>query len=318
LLPASRSREAPLPTTYMKTETPLVSIGLPVYNGERFVAEAIQCVLDQTFSDWELIICDNSSTDRTLAICRRLAQQDSRIHVHQNARNMGVCFNYSEVFRLSRGHYFKWIAHDDLFAPRFIESCIQELEKDERAVLAFPKMCHVDAEGRVLRRQVSDLSVLGPTAESRAKRFMALATQGTDFLWLAYGLIRRDVLQQSGSMGLYAGSDHVLLFRIALRGCIKQVEEEMFFRREHSEASTCKRGSTVRERAIFAYADDNRRLVLPWCRILKEHLSTVLNTPISFWSRLGCTIAVLTRFLAAWKFFVEEALHSPLDALRSK
>jgi glycosyltransferase involved in cell wall biosynthesis len=302
----------------MKTETPLVSIGLPVYNGENFVAEAIQCVLNQTFSDWELIICDNGSTDRTLSICREFAEQDSRIRVYQNARNMGVSFNFNEVFRLSSGQYFKWIAHDDLFAPRLIESCIQELENDERVVLVFPKMCYVDADGRLLRRQASQLSVLGPTAESRVERFMALAAQGMDFIWLAYGLIRRDVLEQSGAMGLYAGDDQVLLFKVALRGRIKQIEEEMFFRREHREASTCKRGSTVRERAKFAYADDKRRLVLPWCRMLKEHLICVMNSPIPPWGRLRCTTAVLKRFLAAWKFFVEEAIHSPLDVLRSK
>jgi glycosyltransferase involved in cell wall biosynthesis len=302
----------------MNTETPLVSIGLPVYNGENFVAEAIRCVLDQTFSNWELVICDNSSTDRTVSICREFADHDNRIRVYQNARNMGVSFNYNEVFRRSRGQYFKWIAHDDLFAPRFIERCIQELEQDESVILVLPKMCYVDADGRQLRRQAFDLSVLGTTPEYRAKRFMALAAQGMDFIWLAYGLIRRDVVEQSGAMGLYAGDDQVLLFKIALRGCIKQIEEEMFFRREHPEASTVKQGSTVRERAKFAYADDNRRLVLPWCRMLKEHLICVLNSPIPFWGRLRCTTAVLKRFSAAWKFFVEEAMHSPLDALRSK
>jgi glycosyltransferase involved in cell wall biosynthesis len=302
----------------MKTEMPLVSLGLPVCNGENFVAEAIQCVLDQTFYNWELIICDNSSTDRTVAICRAFADQDNRIRLYQNARNMGVCFNFDKVYRLSRGQYFKWVSHDDLFAPQFIESCIQEFEKDDRVVLAFPKLSYVDADGRLLRRQASELSVLGPTAESRVKRFMTLAARGTDFLWLQYGLIRRDVLEQSGSMGWYAGSDQVLLFKIALRGCIKQLNEEMFFRREHPEAETCKRGPTVRERAKGAYADDNRRLVLPWCRLLKEHLICVLNSPIPFWDKLRCTTAVLKRFLAAWKFFVEEAMHSPLDALRSK
>jgi glycosyltransferase involved in cell wall biosynthesis len=306
------------PTTRMKTETPLVSIGLPVYNGENFVAEAIQCVLNQTFSNWELVICDNCSTDRTMAICRQFADRDSRIRVYQNARNMGVCFNYSEVFRLSRGQYFKWMAHDDLFAPRFIETCIRELEKNESVVLVFPKMCYVDADGRLLRRQASELSVSGPTAESRVERFMAMAAQGTDFIWLAYGLLRRDVVERNGSLGLYAGSDQVLLFKIALCGCIKQINEEMFFRREHPEAETCRRGSTVRQRAKGAYADDNRRFVFPWCRMLKEHLLCVLNSPIPFLGRLQCTAAVLRRFLAAWKFFVEEAIHSPLDALRSK
>lgn len=302
----------------MKTEAPLVCFGLPIYNGENFVAEAIRCVLAQTFADWELIICDNCSTDRTIAICRQFAHKDSRIRLCQNSRNMGVCFNFDRAFRLSRSKYFKWVAHDDLFSPRFIETCIQELAKDEQVVAVFPRLAYVNTDGRVLRRQASELSVLGLTPESRVKQFMALAAQNTDFLWLQYGLIRRDVLEQSGSMGWYAGSDHVMLFKIALRGCIKQIEEEMFFRREHPEASTLKRGSTVRERAKGAYADDNRRLVLPWCRILKEHLICVIKSPIPFWGKLRCTAAVLKRFLATWKFFVEEAIHSPLDALRSK
>jgi glycosyltransferase involved in cell wall biosynthesis len=302
----------------MKTEKSLVSIGLPVYNGEKFVAEAIQCVLNQTYSNWELIICDNHSSDRTVAICRQFADQDSRIRLYQNARNMGASFNYNEVFRLSRGQYFKWIAHDDLFAGQFIERCVQELEKNESVVLVSPRICHVDADGRPLREQGSELSVSGATAESRATRLMSLAAQGSDFIWLAYGLFRRDVVESSGAMGLHAGDDQVLLFKIALRGCIKQIGDQLFFRREHAEASTCKRGSTVRERAKFAYADDNRRLVLPWCRLLKEHLTCVMNSSIPFWGRLRCTTAVLRRFLAAWKFFVEEAIHSPLDALRSK
>src|SRR5690349_18986725 len=115
----------------MDIRSPRVSIGLPVYNGERFVGDAIQCVLDQTYSNWELIICDNCSTDRTLSICRTFADQDRRIRIYQNPRNMGVCFNYREVFRLSSGEYFKWMAHDDLFAPDFVASCVEELEKEK-------------------------------------------------------------------------------------------------------------------------------------------------------------------------------------------
>lgn len=301
----------------MNSEVPLVSIGLPVYNGESYVAEAIQCVLDQTFSNWELIICDNHSNDRTLAICRRFADQDPRIRLYQNTRNMGVCFNYREVFRHSRAKYFKWMTHDDLFAPRFLETCVRELEEDKQIVLVFPKMRVVNADGQILRRQTYDLSVLEQSADARAEHFMKIAALGMDFIWLAYGLVRHDVLQQCGAMGLYAGADQVLLFKIAVRGSIKQIDEEMFFRREHPQAETCRRGSTVRERAKGAYADDNRRFVFPWCRILKEHLICVFKSPMSFWGRARCLAAILKRFSAVWKLFAEEAIHSPLDALRS-
>lgn len=300
----------------MVTE-PLVSIGLPVYNGENFVGEAIQCVLSQTFSNWELIICDNRSTDRTMSICREFADADNRIHVYQNARNMGVAFNFNEVFRLSRGRYFKWITHDDLFAPGFIDSCMRELERDDRVILAFPEISYIDADGRPLPSQTCELSIVGPTADSRVIRLMCLEGQGTDIFWSQYGLIRRDALEQTGVMGFYNGSDQVLLLEIALRGCLKQVEEKLFFRREHPAASTSRRGWTARESARFVYADDTRTLVFPYCRMLKEHLLCIMDSPIPFWEKLRCTAAVLKRFLIQWKYFAEEAILSPLQALRS-
>jgi glycosyltransferase involved in cell wall biosynthesis len=296
---------------------PLVSMGMPVFNGANFVSEAIECALSQTFSDWELIICDNCSTDRTVNICREFATHDSRIHIYQNVRNMGVNFNFNEVFRLSRGRYFKWITHDDLFSPEFIESCIRELEKDERVILAFPKISYINADGRLLPRRTAELSVLGPTAESRINRLMALETQGTDIFWSLYGLIRRDILEQTGLMGLYSGGDQVLLLEIALRGCLKQIARELFFRREHPAAATLRRNWTARDRAKFAYADDDRRLVFPYCRMLKEHLRCILKSPIPFRDRSRCTTAVLKRFLSQWKYFAEEAIYSPLHALRS-
>src|SRR5262245_38704203 len=110
---------------------PLVSIGLPIYNGQNFVAEAIRCVLAQTLTDWELIISDNASTDRTVSICRGFAATDSRIRVYQNPRNLGVCPNFNRVLQLSCGRYFKWITHDDLFGPEFLECSVRELETDE-------------------------------------------------------------------------------------------------------------------------------------------------------------------------------------------
>jgi glycosyltransferase involved in cell wall biosynthesis len=304
----------------MAIEMPLVSIGLPVYNGESFVAEAIQCVLAQTFSNWELIICDNGSTDRTVTICRQFADRDTRIRVYQNARNMGVAFNFNEVFRLSRGQYFKWIAHDDLFAPEFVDVCLQVLETDRHVVMAFPRISYVDGSGRLLRRQVSDLSILGPTAESRVDRLTLLERQSTDIFWSLYGLIRRDVLEQTGLHGLYGGSDQVLLLDLVLLGCLKQVEKDLFFRREHPAAASVRQGGgwTAKDRARFAYSDDRRRLVFPYCRMLKEHLICILNSPLPFRARLRCTTAVLKRFMAQWKYFAEEAIRSPLDALQSQ
>jgi glycosyltransferase involved in cell wall biosynthesis len=302
----------------MGNQTPLVSIGLPVYNGENFVAEAIKCVLSQTFSDWELIISDNASTDRTVSICREFADRDRRIRVYENPRNRGVSHNYNLVFQLSRGRYFKWITHDDLFGAEFIESCLEELGKDDRTVLVFPKLVYVDAASRPLRQQTSDLSIIGLTPESRVSQLMGLESQNTDIFWSQFGLMRRNILEDTHLMDLYNGSDQTLLMEIALRGNSKQVARELFFRREHPAAATMRTGWTAKEQAKFWNADDRRRLVFPYFRMLKEHLACIRTSPISFRGKLQCTGAVLMRFRRQWKYFAHEIIDSPLEALGAK
>src|SRR4051812_3389434 len=98
------------------THQPRLSIGLPVYNGERYVAQAVESLLGQTYSDFELIVCDNASTDGTEAILRKLAGSDSRVRYHRNDVNIGATPNFNRAFALARSPYFKWSAHDDLYA----------------------------------------------------------------------------------------------------------------------------------------------------------------------------------------------------------
>ncbi|MGB6130422.1 MAG: glycosyltransferase family 2 protein [Acidobacteriaceae bacterium] len=300
----------------MRAQAPVVSIGLPVYNGESFVAEAIRCVLAQTFSDWELIVCDNASTDRTVAICREFAEQDSRIRVYESPRNMGVTPNFNRVFQLSRGRYFKWIAHDDLFSPEFIEVCLQGLEQDEGVVLSFPTISYVDAAGHLLRRQTFCLSIMDDAPEARIARLTEMERKSADIFWSLYGVIRRDVLERTSLHGFYAGSDQVLLLELALSGRLQQVDKDMFFRREHPAAATLRRDWTARDWIRFAYADDKRRIAFPYCRMLKEHLATIRRSDLPFSARMRCICAVLARFATQWKYFAEEAIWSPLHALR--
>ena len=235
----------------MDNQRPRVSIGLPVYNAENFVVEAIQCVLSQTFSDWELVISDNASTDRTASICREFADKDSRIRVFQNKRNLGVSPNYNRVFQLSRGQYFAWLAHDDLFGAEFVESCLRELENDERAVLVFPKLVYIDANRRPLRRPARDLSISAPSAVARVRQLMRMEIESTDIFWSQFGLTRRDILEQSRLMDLYNGSDQVLLLDLAMRGKFKQVDKDLFFRREHPDASTLSETGVPRNERDF-------------------------------------------------------------------
>src|SRR5262245_38883261 len=114
---------------------PRVSIGLPVYNGERYLAETLNSMLAQTFEDFELIICDNASTDQTEQICRFYAGKDTRICYVRNATNLGAAKNYRRTFELSSGDYFRWANCDDLFAPESLACCVEILDWKPSVVL---------------------------------------------------------------------------------------------------------------------------------------------------------------------------------------
>src|SRR6185312_14478503 len=111
--------------TESAAKVPLVSVGLPVFNGETFLEDAIRSVLAQKLDDLELILCDNASNDRTAEICRDYEARDPRIHYFRNPRNLGAAANYNLAFTRARGRYFKWLAHDDRMLPSFLSKAFR-------------------------------------------------------------------------------------------------------------------------------------------------------------------------------------------------
>jgi glycosyltransferase involved in cell wall biosynthesis len=129
---------------------PPVSIGLPVYNGEKYLSLALDSLLAQDYGDFELIIADNASTDRTAEICRQYADRDRRIRFARNDRNLGAVENFNNVFRLSSGEYFMWAAHDDLWHPSYISRCLGALRQDARVVLCASAVEFIGESGNKL------------------------------------------------------------------------------------------------------------------------------------------------------------------------
>ena len=135
----------------MSHHKPHVSIGIPVFNGEQYLAEAIDSILVLTYADFELIISDNASTDRTQEICRAYTKQDRRIRYYRNATNVGASKNFNRVFELSLVDYFKWAAYDDILAPDFLLKCVEVLDQDPSVVVCFSKMQIIDEDGKVMK-----------------------------------------------------------------------------------------------------------------------------------------------------------------------
>src|SRR5262249_7796964 len=135
-------------TKATQNSRPMISIGLPVYNGEAYLRQAVDSILAQTFDDFELIISDNASNDRTEVICREYAAADTRIRYHRQARNHGATWNFRKVVLLSSGKYFLWISCDDLLAPNYAERCVAILEQNPSVVLCYSDPVNIDEHGK--------------------------------------------------------------------------------------------------------------------------------------------------------------------------
>ncbi|MBT8084467.1 MAG: glycosyltransferase family 2 protein [Woeseia sp.] len=283
---------------------PLVSIGMPVYNAEAFIEDALNSLLAQTFVDFELIISDNASTDGTREICERYAKSDSRISYFPLAENLGAIRNFNRVFELSNGKYFKWASHDDICAPTFLERCVEILEGDSRISWCHSQSLHIDEDGQPLGNEKSKpISYVtsgnreteqGPAWSRDAphvqERFQSILL-GIGGVLDSYGLIRSDVIRQTPLYLPYFGSEKVFMAELALRGLYAEIPEILFFVRVHSEAAYNLR-TNVQQRKFI---DPNARRWFAFTRLklLRGYLSAVLRADLAPVDRLRCLNSVV-------------------------
>lgn len=213
---------------------PRVSLAMPVFNGENYIESAIASILAQDFADFELIITDNASTDRTEAICRKAAERDPRVRYHRNAKNLGAAPNYNRGFELATGAYLKWCAHDDLISANYLSECVRILDENPDVALAFGRTQCIDGQGApipLVGHQLPSLAGLTP-----AQRFgKVIRFSGTCFE--IFGLFRLETLRRTTLHRLYYGSDRALLAETALLGQYALAEKATFYNREHGTRS---------------------------------------------------------------------------------
>ena len=208
--------------------SPPLTIGLPVYNGQNYVSESLDSLLAQTYPDFELIISDNASADSTEEICRDYGARDSRIRYVRQPVNIGAAPNHNYLVQSARGRLFKWAAHDDLFAPKLVERCIEALEDRPELILAHAYMGTADEHGNTLAIYDYRLDTDSPRASKRFRSLM-FTDGGDDF----YGVIRTDVMRRIAPHNSYHNAGRKLVAEMSLYGPFHQVPEVMFFRREH-------------------------------------------------------------------------------------
>jgi len=270
---------------------PLVSIGLPVYNGENYITECVDSILSQTYENFELIISDNASTDGTEKICREYAKRDNRVQYHRNKHNAGAAWNYNFVFHSSSGKYFKWISHDDISGIELLDKCLNILEKDSSVILCYPRTIFIDENGQRMQQYHDGLNLNSPDPFIRYRDYHHRYRK-LDRCNPVFGLIRTDVLKKTKLIGNYFSSDYVLLGELSLYGKFYELSEFLFFRRIHPEIST-KKFSSVEERYTWFDPSLNGKLFFPYWRILRNHFRSVLTSPTSIKSKIKCLSLIL-------------------------
>lgn len=252
--------------------SPRLTIGLPVHNGADYIAAAIGSLLGQSFADFELIISDNASTDRTAEICRAFAASDPRVRLIHNDRNLGAAANYNRTLEQARGELFKWAAHDDLCHPRFIEHCIDLLDAEPDTVLVHSLSCAIDERGRIIGRYAHEQ----PFDQDRASQRFAEVILRPHVCIAVFGVMRREILERTIRHGDWVGADRNLLAELSLHGRIRLVRQVLFKRRHHEQAS------------IHRFTDEHERLAwfnpghsggwsFPTWRRLAEYLKAIVR-----------------------------------------
>jgi len=272
---------------------PTVSIGLPVYNGEQFLEQALDTLLNQTFTNFELILSDNASTDATPSIASRYASADQRIRYVRHQRNLGAAGNFNEVFKLSRGTYFKWAAHDDLHEPGFLSACVECLESNPAAALAYTRAVSIDSIGQTIKKPWGDTSEFSSTEP--AARFRAgLAKPHNPIPLPVFGLIRAELLRKTRVYATYAECDFALLAELALQGPFIEISEPLFLHREHASRAGHQLSKNP-NKAIEFWKSTKAISYFPHWKLLSRHLTSILRSPVGAKQKLRCL-----KVLAAW------------------
>jgi glycosyltransferase involved in cell wall biosynthesis len=280
-----------------------VGIGLPVYNGERYLREALDALRAQTFTDFELVICDNASTDGTPEISQAYAAQDQRIRYIRNDVNLGASRNFNRAFELSSGEYFRWATHDDLCAPEYLERCVDALDGDPSLVLCHSATREIDEDGTVTRDYATKPGLGSPKPHERLYECICVPHPQV----LVFGLIRRAELARTHLIGSYSSSDRVLLGELALVGRLHQVPEPLFSRRDHPQQSY-KAYRTRRE--YQAWFDPRRagKITFPHWRLLYEYATAIARARLGISDRVRCYMVLGWWIRLNWRYLASNLI----------
>lgn len=275
----------------MKFSHPKVTLGMPVYNGAAYIEAALISVLTQTYTDFELVISDNASTDDSGDICRLYAEKDARVRYYRADYNHGAAWNFNRTYELARGEYFRWVAHDDMLSKTLLEKSVAVLDSHPDVVLTFSWITDIDGNDNEIcvKKSNADSWLRTPN-----QRFKALSTVKPEYKCEeVFGLIRSTVLSRTHLIASYSDSDRTLLAELGLYGPFYEIEEPLFLHRIHERGSVMVNPDRQSRMAWFDTAKSGR-MVFPNWQQLADLLSVIWRSPVTGSERVRCYLHMLT------------------------
>lgn len=291
---------------------PYVSIGLPVFNGERFLGRALDTLLGQDFRDLEVVVSDNASTDGTVELLRKYADADPRLRFEVQPTNRGASWNFNRVLAMAHpgARYFTWAAADDERTPDYLTRTIPILDGDPSVSLAHTGSADIDQDSYVLKTWAQPVDTWA--SFDVAERVAGLVTMRHE-CFTAFGLIRMEIAKQTRGLGTFADSDNVLITEIALRGRFVHDDAVCFFRRQHSYRSMV---AFTDQRDRVAWFDPSRagQLSFPYWRTARELVGAVQRAPLSADERRRCLLALRVYLRNNWPGMAKNVVRSAVEA----
>ncbi|WKZ12107.1 MAG: glycosyltransferase family 2 protein [Gammaproteobacteria bacterium] len=265
--------------------TPRVSIAVPAYNCERYLAKSLDSLLGQTYGDFELVISDNASTDGSEEICRRYERLDQRVRYIRRTDNIGGPGNFRYVWSQCRGEYHKWSTADDYWAPGFLGAAVALLDARPDVVLCHPRAQLVDSAGGKIEDYDEPLHLVDDSPRRRFNQLLQTIRLCNAHL----GLIRRAAMACTRLIGTEMNSDTHFLAELTLYGKFSLLPEIMFFRRFHPQSSSWKRDDDSHQETYYDPGRKDKRGMHGWRKFARLS-GGVWRAPISVSDKLALTV----------------------------
>lgn len=259
-----------------------VVIGLPVYNGQRYLGAAIESHLSQSFGDFDLVISDNGSTDATPDICADYAREDNRITYLRSPENRGILWNHRRVFEAieSPNQYFRWAGGDDIMGPGLLQAMVEVLNTRPEVEAVVPDTKNIDEHGKIVGSMARTLDLQSADVLERARNVLTANYQHV----IAYGLLRASTLRLMRTRPDYVGWDPVFIWELVLRGQMVQPAGSALLRRFHS--GSISHVKTAKEMRKWVEPSSRAGMNFPHWTWAYERARALIASPLSTRDRL--------------------------------